>query len=787
MDRKILSALGLLMIAALLPANMALGRPSYFDANCRTCHVHHDDNRSCIGCHYHGRPRVALTDSYVYAPGSTITVTVGGAIESGWGRFLLYDQYGYEVDRVSGPSATGDDGTTSSLLQYPLAMTGKAPSTPGVYTWEVAAWGSPWTSVSPVAFPHAPTARVVTNSFTVLGGTGAPPTPAAEIKIVGVSPGLISVSPSDAYDSRSSGLDVVGINAHVYLIPQPSSTYAGSITDYEWAIIREPLPGTAVVDADTSSVFKFHPTVGGEYYVRLVPYMGDTPATPSIQRIYAARYVGTGTEGSNSPTLPMCGFSACHGNESSGPRNKLAGWQQTKHAHMLESFMNGERGSSYRTSCLPCHTLGYDTRAQGNANFYEVSQQLAFNLNQIPTWVADAATSGNPHWGDLPAPLQLKANIQCEHCHGPGSDHNGDSRKITGAKYDAESCRQCHDAPPHHARVEQWDNSGHVNTNEEHMATNPSCQKCHTGEGFICITVRGGASIPADITSRNPVNCVACHDSHDATNAHQLRTVAAVTLPGGAVYNGGLGNTCANCHNSRVTSPTVTINTSSRGAHHGPQAEVILATGVYDWGSPYSATRSIHSTATTDTCVTCHMAEAPEGTGAPLVGDHTFKISLDDGSSNAPNACGHCHAGLTTTDRPPTVPADYDGDGFTSGTQTEVGHLLLNVRVQILARFAGTSWDDNEKRISIGSSSWKVLTFNQRAALYNFNLLSEDKSVGIHNPRYFIGALQRSYYYVTGRRYSDDYPLATLVDPAWSPGAAPRRVVTGARHWSQYK
>ncbi|MBM3334806.1 hypothetical protein FJY63_09105, partial [Candidatus Sumerlaeota bacterium] len=593
------------------------------------------------------------------------------------------------------------------------------------------------------------------------------------------------------YDSRSSGLDTVGINTHVYLVPVPSSTYAGAITDYRWAIIREPLPGTAVVDANTSPVFKFHPTVGGEYYVRLVPYIGDTAATPSIQRIYAARYVGTGTEGTNSPTLPMCGFSACHGDESSGPRNKISKWQETKHAHMLESFMNGERGSSYRTSCLPCHTLGYDTRAQGNANFYEVSQQLAFNLNQIPTWVREAATSGIAHWRDLPPSLQLKANIQCEHCHGPGSDHNGDWRKITGARYDSEACRQCHDAPPHHARVEQWENSRHAET---HMASsgsvrnNSSCQKCHVGEGFICITARGGTSIPSDITSRNPANCVACHDSHDATNAHQVRTVAAVTLPNGRVYNGGLGNICANCHNSRVTSATVTINTSYRGAHHGPQAEVIVATGLYDWGSPYSATRSIHTIATTDTCVTCHMAEAPDGAGAPLVGDHTFKISLGAGSNNAPNACGPCHASLTTTDRPPTIPGDYDGDGFTSGTQTEVGHLLLNVRTQILARFAGTSWNSNEGKIDISSANWKLLTFNRRAALYNFNLLSEDKSVGIHNPRYFIAALQRSYYYVTGRYYSADYPLATIIDPVVLPAdIGLPEAVSGARRWSQYK
>jgi hypothetical protein len=735
---------------------------------------------------------VAFTDESSYVGGSTVTVTLGGPEDSGWARALLYDENGFEVARVTGPSNTGDDGTTRPTMQYPFTLRGKAPLKPGTYTWQATTWGSPYDTIGTPAFPHTEAVRVETNQFTVLPGGPTPRPDVAAIKIVGVSPRVRDASPTDAYNSRASGLDVVGINTYVYLTPQSTTTTIA--TNYTWSVIREPIPGAAVVDYDTSSVFKFHPTAGGEYFVRLIPQLITGTAPVRVQRIYAARYTGTGTEGSNIPVIPMCGFSACHGAGSTGPRNKLAKWEGTAHAHMLESFLNGERGSSYRTSCLECHTLGYDTRATGNGNFYEVAQNLAFNLNQIPTWVKDAATTGPHHWNDLPAALQLKSNIQCEACHGPGSDHSGDVTKISGPRYDSESCRQCHDAPTHHMHVAEYDSSGHARTNLAgggSVQSSTSCQKCHTAEGFVNIAVRGLAAIPAGITTRNPVGCVACHDPHDNTYDPQLRTTAPVTLPIGAIYNGGRGNICANCHNSRISNPASTVATSSRGAHHGPQADILLGKSAYDWSAPYPVAASIHATTVTDTCVHCHMATPPTNGATPTAGEHTFKIVSDTGISNVTNACGGCHIGLTTIDRVPPIPVDYNGDGFTSGVQTEVSGVLAILRTQILARLAGTSWNPAEERISISSSAWSALTLNKKAVLYNFNLCSEDKSEGIHNARYVVAILQRSYYYLTGHLFSVDYPLATIVDtvPPSAPLDGPDGVVTGIqrRIWRQYE
>jgi hypothetical protein len=56
------------------------------------------------------------------------------------------------------------------------------------------------------------------------------------------------------------------------------------------------------------------------------------------------------------------------------------------------------------------------------------------------------------------------------------------------------------------------------------------------------------------------------------------------------------------------------------------------------------------------------------------------------------------------------------------------------------------------------------LPFNTRAALYNFNVCSEEKSLGVHNTKYVVAVLQRSYYFIVGRTYAEDYPLAAILD-----------------------
>jgi len=83
-----------------------------------------------------------------------------------------------------------------------------------------------------------------------------------------------------------------------------------------------------------------------------------------------------------------------------------AGWQKTAHARAFAALENV--GKSKDSSCLQCHTTGY---GQGG-------------------YVDENSTSN------------LKG-VQCEACHGPGGDHNGDKSKINGSPA-AKVCAKCH-------------------------------------------------------------------------------------------------------------------------------------------------------------------------------------------------------------------------------------------------------------------------------------------------------------------------------------------------------
>jgi hypothetical protein len=89
---------------------------------------------------------------------------------------------------------------------------------------------------------------------------------------------------------------------------------------------------------------------------------------------------------------------------------------------------------------------------------------------------------------------------------------------------------------------------------------------------------------------------------------------------------------------------------------------------------------------------------------------------------------------------------------------------MERLKAELLARLKGSFYEAEEKRIVISTADWKQLTLDQRAALYNFNLISEDRSKGVHNTRYIIAILNRSYLKLTNQNYDQNFPGAVLVD-----------------------
>ena len=639
--------------------------------------------------------------------------------------------------------------------------------------------------------------QIVSFLFVVMFGFLTPAafgTPLAQIDILSVTARTIANNPGSGMDEVASGLDVTPIGVKVYL--QAEATTTTAIGGYTWSVAARPAGSVAQLSATTGTLVIFRPDVTGDYSITLVPLGGTHLPTPAVsQLLHAGTWVGVGTINTHAtpaPFAPQCGTTFCHGGSNADPDlNVLSQWQQSLHAHKLENHMNGVFGSHYATSCLQCHTLGFDSNpAAVNGGFDDVAKTINYDLNLIPQLVALSVQTLQPEFPALPAELQAKANIQCESCHGPGSRHPSHLQDadhgIAGADLDTKQCAQCHDSVSGSQQgFWQWSASTHPLANKvtSDIATssNGACAKCHTGEGFVSQRINGEAAAP--IANSHAITCSTCHDPHYSANPHQLRVVGDFTFDSGQTFvNPGLGGLCMRCHNSRVVSLATTLQ-SSRGPHHGPQADILDGVNGYSFDLPFSKNSS-HFTAVPDTCVHCHMA-TPNQSGSGIitpakVGGHTMSMrdeSLNTTYSlNVINACDSCHAGLATYDRP--ARGDYDGNGKKEGIQTEVKGLMTILRDNILGKIAGTSIDSTGA-ISIGSAAYAKLALGQQGAIYNYNLVSNDGSFGVHNASYIVQLLQRSYYGVTGRPINKDYPKMVLRAPVQIPANA-------VRDWGAY-
>jgi nitrate/TMAO reductase-like tetraheme cytochrome c subunit len=593
-----------------------------------------------------------------------------------------------------------------------------------------------------------------------------------------------------AIDEVASGLPLVAIGTKVYLRAKPNS--ASVINSYEWYLTQRPYNSAATLDFSSGEAITFRPDKPGDYVIALTAY--DELNQPTIaveQTITAANWVGAGYFNTHvadwEAGSPNCAASVCHGDNAAEERlKKVSVWSESEHAQSLREFMDGESGSFFMTSCLSCHSVGYNTVVEAvNNGFDDIADHIGYDLNQIPALIADAANNDKDNFQELPAALQSHAGVQCESCHGPGSLHPGQvtfighggsevpnviNKGIAGVNLSQKQCAQCHESESgFEGGFYQWRNSAHGG---EPIRTDANCVKCHTGEGFVMVYVKGEPQMA--LPDSVGVTCSTCHDPHGGPNEHQLRLVGNFTFPTGVTFfNPGTGGLCMRCHNGRQANPESYALTSYRGPHHSTQGDMLAGTGAVSFGLSF-AFNSAHTVVVDDTCVACHMAESPHATlEPPMVGEHSFSMrdtngtpQLDDDVINAANACATsaCHPGLDSSYERPAY-GDFDGNGVTEGTQTEVLGLLTILKDGIIANFSGTSWNSETNAISISSANFNNLTDDQKRVMWNYNFVVYDGSNGVHNTSYAVQLLQRSYYGIYNRPITDDYPLMDLRGP----------------------
>jgi hypothetical protein len=357
----------------------------------------------------------------------------------------------------------------------------------------------------------------------------------------------------------------------------------------------------------------------------------------------------------------------------------------------------------------------------------------------------------------MPAKLKNISNVQCESCHGAASQHAitaltdpEGSKAMVNVDYMAGTCTQCHSGSTHHTYGMEWENSKHAIAVEEEGS---SCAGCHQGIGFIDRT-KGLVPRP----EYSSINCTTCHEPHDATNPHQLRSVADVTLmdaskPGGAtvVTEGGNGKLCMQCHISRRDAEEyvkVTNGSNRFGPHHGPQTDMFVGANAVTYGKDIPS--SAHYGSIEDSCATCHMQATsttnPEWTHA---GGHTWEMAWDgpNGRVELTAACTSCHGEIEGFN---FRRLDYDGDGIVEGVQTEVRGLLD--RLAIMLPPVGVP-KPNHSATNLGiNSKW---TKKELAAGYNYLFVVEDGSWGAHNMSYAVGILKAAIADLNGDANSD--------------------------------
>jgi hypothetical protein len=269
------------------------------------------------------------------------------------------------------------------------------------------------------------------------------------------------------------------------------------------------------------------------------------------------------------------------------------------------------------------------------------------------------------------------------------------------------TCKDCHTSGTTlTGKVTAWSTSVHGSGPAFAIAgEEAACVGCHTGSGFA-EALAAGTNNTAGLKTADPnptrIDCRACHQIHTTYTAKDwaLKIIDPVKLiASDATYDGGMGNLCANCHQQRTAFPEATdgkvaVNSTHWGGHHGPETALLLGVG----GAGVTGTPGPHYKIE-NTCVTCHLG----GPGPDA--NHSFVPQV--------STCVQCHTDATSL--------DIDGE------QTAITAQLDKVAKALTAK----GLLDAKGVIVVGNYPTEYA-----AALWNYLLVEEDKSLGVHNPPY---------------------------------------------------
>lgn len=562
-----------------------------------------------------------------------------------------------------------------------------------------------------------------------------------------VNPEMLKTIPALVPDSTvATGLDVVAAKTYVYLSVFNFGDTA-AITSQTWTMQSKPTGSAAtLVSIPSLGWQKFLADSVGTYVVK-VSITASTGTKDTTINIHAANFVGVGNFFNVPGTFPKC--MTCHGSMPAFT-DIFNRWKVSGHANIFRYEIDSG-AAYYSTACMKCHTTGYDhNRYAVNGGFDDVARQLGW------VWTAPPAPG---KWNNLVTNfpnLVNVATIGCENCHGAGSLHamSGDTTKIQ-ISYNANVCGPCHGEPWRHGKIQQWEYSKHAEAIFEGRTVADSlrnnlndCNRCHDGEAYIGFTKNRKSPLNLNVADQEMISCQTCHDPHGNNYEYQLRRRPgnSDTLANGVSFasTGDAGRLCMSCHMSRRNNATyVTVRgsfTSTWGPHGSTQGDVLMGSNAATFGFPYvSGSHKNISGA----CAGCHMA-ATTDTGTVTrdkVGGHTMNLHYAPTNYDHTTGCTGCHPGITSFNQF-IAPQDFDGNGQIQDWQTEVAGCLKNLRIAL-------------PPVGVDSVSWGLIArdsmnLNLRKSYWNYLMITNDGSLGMHNPFYVIQVLLVSKNYAVG-------------------------------------
>jgi PKD repeat protein len=574
------------------------------------------------------------------------------------------------------------------------------------------------------------------------------------------------------------GINNVPVNVPVLI---HGGTQGGTQTTWNWTI-----SGGATLDNTTIQNPSFTPTTAGTYTVT------ETVSGESFD-VVAGTWQGaiTGEDLLGRPISTTCA-PACH--LTTGPNSIVTTifneWKDTGHAEIFTQNMDTP-GGHWTVSCATCHGVGYNTAAVNNG-WDEAMEDEGWEPPHTfgpGTWAGIIA--------DYPEVARL-ANIQCENCHGP----NNSALHMNGILMDSEReslssdlCGSCHGEPARHGRYQQWQLSLHADYDLAIREWDGAeCARCHTGNGFLAWGENyswnpDNTLGPSDITwtdnTVHPQTCATCHDPHnigtttgEPTNAQvRISGDTPVLTSGWQALGVGRGAICMVCHNQRrgLTNDNWSFGEQgvalerSREPHHGPQSDILMGQSAFfiAVGSPGAHAR------VTDTCVRCHMEKTPPPADLSYAlggTNHTFYAS--------PKICSECHTSIqdsstvkSNTEGQLQLVGDLIGPAtgqqitaiINSGDNVAIGSTILTAAslpvtgsnyvdgemtiTTVDNTYTGVALDDmrlnssSGDRIALASEECQTLA----KANWNYMIVVDDKSGGVHNPSFVAQFLAATY------------------------------------------